>query len=348
MLQARFIRVSLACALVASALVLNSAPLSAVAPTAPTNLVAIVDGQDVTLTWTASANSPTQYTLLAGFAPGQTIASFTLSAATASVQVTAPPGTYYVRLVASNSDGMSAPSNEAVVVVTCTPGSGKNFRMMQKGAEGFLFWNPVGGATSYALQAGFAPGQTAVQFNLPSNTFNVAVPSGAYYARVIPMNGCGNGAASPDLLVTSPSTTVRVADPAVGTVLAMPDIWDLLQRINATMPPTQANSCPTGRKYETNPWLNNIVDQLRTYDTRFGYNRKPTKTPDDNDGFPVVAAGDEIAYFRGSGNAEGSYDVYAIDILLASCGGAPQLYYRDIAPEPAIWTGAGRFAGDQQ
>jgi hypothetical protein len=347
MFQARSVGVSLACALVASALIVTAIPLRAAAPTAPTNLSAIVDGQSVTLTWNPSANSPTQYTLLAGFAPGQTVASFALSGATTSFQASAGPGTYFVRLVASNADGSSAPSNEVTVVIGCGPGAVRNLRSMQKGAELFLFWLPASGATSYALQAGFAPGQTAVQFNVPSNTLNVTVPTGAYYARVIPTNGCGSGAATPDMLVTSPNNTVRALDPAPGTVLAMPDVWHLLQQINATMPPTQENSCPTGRKYELSPWLNNIVDQLRTYDTRFGYNAKPTKTSVDNNGFPVVAAGDEIAYFRGLGNAEGSSDVYAIDILFASCGGAPELTYRDIAPEPAIWTGAGRFTGDQ-
>jgi hypothetical protein len=346
--QVRSIRVSLASALVAAALTLTGIPLHAVAPTAPTNLAAVVNGQDVTLTWTASANNPTQYTLLAGFASGETVAAFPLSGAATSVSASAPPGTYYVRLVASNADGTSEPSNELTVVIGCAPGTARNFRVMQRGAEAFLFWVPVSGATSYALQAGFVPGETAVQFNLPGNTFNVGVPSGTYYARVIPMNGCGNGAATPDMLVTSPNNTVRAADPATGTVLAMPDIRNLLERINASMPPTQENSCPTGRKYETNPWLNNIVDQLRTYDTRFGYNAKPTRGPADNNGFPVIAAGDEIAYFRGSGNAQGSSDVYAIDVLFASCGGAPELTYRDIAPEPAIWTGAGRFTGDQR
>jgi hypothetical protein len=353
MLQARSIRASLVCALVAIAFPLTGVPLRAVAPTAPTNLAAVVNGQNVTLTWTASANNPTQYTLLAGFGPGQTVAQFPLSGAATSFSASAGPGTYYVRLVASNADGTSEPSNEVTVVISCAPGAPLNFRVMQRGAEAFLFWVPAAGATSYALQAGFAPGQTAVQFNLPGNTFNVGVPTGAYYARVIAANGCGNGPATPDTLVTSPSNTVKVADPAPGTVLALPDIQQLIFRLAAANPPTLSNSCPTGRKYEPNPWLNYMVDALRTYDLRFGYNAKPTRGPDDNNGFPVIAAGDEIAYFRGAGTPmQGSSEVYAIDILFNHCdvirGGQPIVDFRNIAPEPAIWTGAGRFAGDQQ
>lgn len=353
MLDARPIRRFFACALTVSALVLSSTAIRAAAPTAPTNLAAVVSGQDVTLTWTASANSPTQYILQAGLAPGQTIASFVLAGSTTSVQVTAPVGVYHVRLFASNAEGMSLPSNEIIVTVSCTPGQAQNFRVMQRGAEGFLFWNPVAGATSYSLQAGFTPGATDVQFNLPGNTFNVLVPSGTYFARVVPRNGCGSGTPTPDVTVTSPANSVRVADPAAGTVLSLPDVRDLVFRFAAQNPPTLNNSCPTGRKYEPNPWLNALVDFLRTYDTRFGYNAKPTRTAVDNGGFPVIAAGDEIAYFRGGGAPmEGSGNVYAIDVLFNHCdwsrGGQPEVDFRNIAPEPAIWTSTGRFAGDQE
>jgi hypothetical protein len=351
MLNARSPRLPSTFALIACALIATASPVRAVAPTAPTNLVAAIDGQNVTLTWTASANNPTQYTVLAGFGPGQTVVSLPVAPTTTSLSVTAPPGTYWVRVIASNADGASAPSNEVVVAVGCAPGKPRNFRVMQKGAEGFLFWNPVAGATGYALQAGFGPGRTDVQFNLPRNTFNVLVPAGVYHTRVVALNGCGAGNASDEVQVNSPSNTIRVADPEPGTVLSLPDVQDLVFRFAAQNPPTLANSCPLGRKYDPNPWLDALVAFLRTYDLRFGYNAKPTKSPEENNGFPVIAAGDEIAYFRGSGTPmECSRSVYAIDVLFNHCdierGGQPQVYFRDIAPEPAIWTGAGRFAGD--
>jgi hypothetical protein len=341
------------CALITSALILSTTSLLAVAPTAPTNLAADVNGPEVTLTWTASANSPTAYTILAGLGPGQTIVSLPVSGATTTLQVNAPPGTYFVRVVASNADGSSSPSNEITVNVGCTPAAPKNFRVMQKGAEAFLFWNAATSATSYALQAGFGPGRVDVQFNLPGTTFNVLVPAGTYFARVVPVNGCGSGRASQEVTVTSPSNSVRVADPEAGTLLSLPDIEQLIIRYANQNPPTLNNSCPTGRKYEPNPWQNGLIDFLRTYDTRFGYNAKPTRTAVDNNGFPVIAAGDEIAYFRGSGAPmEGSPVVFAIDVLFNHCdverGGQPGLTFRNIAPEPAIWTGAGRFAGDQE
>jgi hypothetical protein len=352
MFKARSIQLALSCAFIASAIILTTIPLTAVAPSAPTNFAAAVNGQDVTLTWTASANGPTQYTLQAGLAAGETIAAFALPGNSTSVQVTAPPGTYHVRLIATNADGSSAPSNEIVVAVSCAPGAPRNFSVMQKSAEAFLFWNPSAGATGYSLIAGYAPGQTDLQFDLQGNTFNVLVPTGTYWARVVARNACGSGPASTEVQVSSPNSTGRVPDPAPGTVLSLPDIQNLVARFAAQNRPTLSNSCPTGRKYEPNPWLNSLVDFLRTYDTRFAYNAKPTRGPGDNNGFPVIAAGDEIAYFRGAGAAQGSDNVYAIDVLFNHCdvqrGGQPEVDFRNIAPEPAIWTSTGRFAGDEQ
>ena len=177
---------------------------------------------------------------------------------------------------------------------------------------------------------------------------NANVGAGTFALRVIATNPCGNGPASNEIMPSFPSNSGREADPDPGTILGLPDIQALIFRLGAEIPPTEATTCPTGRKYEPNPWQNQIVDRLRTYSTRFGYNAKPTRTAVDNNGFPVIAAGDEIAYFRGSGTGEGSSNVYAIDILFNHCGGSPGMTYRDIFPEPAIWTGAGRFTGDQR
>lgn len=353
--QRRSIRVPYAFVLFACALLTAGLRLGAAVPTAPTNLSATVNGQIVTLTWTAAANSPTQYLLHAGFAPGQTALSVSLDAAQTSFTASAGPGTYYARIYAVNADGTSAASNEITVVITSTCGNPSmplNLRAMQKGTEIYLFWvrPQLGSPNAYAIQAGVAPGQTIAQFAAPGTTMNTAVGSGTYFARVIATSTCGNGPATPDIAVTFPSSSLRVADPDPGTRLGMPDIDALLHRLANQFPPTLTNSCPNGRKYEPNPWLDFIVAQLRTYDTRFGYNAKPTRTSADNNGFPVIAAGDEITYFRGAGAAQGSPDVYAIDILFNHCdvgrGGDPELTFRDIAPEPAVWTGAGRFAGD--
>lgn len=138
----------------------------------------------------------------------------------------------------------------------------------------------------------------------------------------------------------------RTPDPAPGQRLALPDVRGFVtQRANAR-PDLLASafSCPTGFKYNNNPWLDYIVDGLRTLDTRWGYNGKPTRTAADNGGRPVTAAGDEIAYHWGAGPSQGSTEVYLIDILENHCGDVARLTWRDFTGgEPGFWSGAGRF-----
>jgi hypothetical protein len=89
------------------------------APNAPTNFAANVSGNLVTLTWGApTAGCPAaSYAVQAGSAPGLTnLAILNVGPAT-SLSVSAPFGTYYVRVVALNSFGGSVASTEVVVNV---------------------------------------------------------------------------------------------------------------------------------------------------------------------------------------------------------------------------------------
>ena len=136
----------------------------------------------------------------------------------------------------------------------------------------------------------------------------------------------------------------RTADPAPGQRLPLPDVQGFIERTAAARADLLAQSCPTGFKYVNNPWLDYMVDALRTLDTRWGYNGKPNRGPADNGGMPVIAAGDEIAYHFGPGPDQGSPDVYLIDILIAHCGTNPSITFRHFTgQEPGFWTGAGRL-----
>jgi hypothetical protein len=136
----------------------------------------------------------------------------------------------------------------------------------------------------------------------------------------------------------------RTADPSPGQRLPLPDIRAFTQQAAAARPELLAQSCPAGLKYQNNPWIDYMVDQLRTLDTRWGYNGKPTRTPADNGGQPVIAAGDEVAYHYGAGPDQDSRDVYLIDLLEGHCGASPRLTYREFTgEEPGFWTGAGRL-----
>lgn len=136
----------------------------------------------------------------------------------------------------------------------------------------------------------------------------------------------------------------RTPDPVAGQRLPLPDIRAFTQQAAAARPELIAQSCPAGLKYQSNPWLDYMVDQLRTLDTRWGYNGKPTKTAADNNGQPVTAAGDEVAYHYGAGPDQNSPDVYLIDLLEGHCGATPRLTYRNFTGEErGFWTGLGRL-----
>lgn len=137
---------------------------------------------------------------------------------------------------------------------------------------------------------------------------------------------------------SSTSTGPRPADPPPGVRLPLPDMQGVLARFSDA-----SDSCPRGLKYVNNPWQDRVLDAFRQIDSRWGYNGKPTRTAADNNGVPVVAAGDEAAYHYGAGPDQGSPDVHLVDMLASHCG-TPFLTWRVFTgEEPGFWTGAGRF-----
>ena len=93
------------------------------APAPPSNLTSSVFGLMVTLTWTpAAAGCPASgYVVQAGSAPGLSNLALINLGTTTTLTAEAPPGNYFVRVIAVNAFGGSAPSNEIVVSVTTTP-----------------------------------------------------------------------------------------------------------------------------------------------------------------------------------------------------------------------------------
>lgn len=91
-------------------------------PSAPSALTAAVNGSLVTLSWAPSAGCPpTNYVLQAGSAPGASDIAVVGVGATLGFSAHAPNGTYFVRLVASNAFGASAPSIEVRLDVGAAP-----------------------------------------------------------------------------------------------------------------------------------------------------------------------------------------------------------------------------------
>jgi hypothetical protein len=84
-------------------------------PALPAGLVAVVNGASVGLAWQASAGA-TGYVLEAGSASSAADIAVLPTAAT-TLQASAPPGRYYVRVRALNRCGASGSSNEVAVTV---------------------------------------------------------------------------------------------------------------------------------------------------------------------------------------------------------------------------------------
>jgi uncharacterized repeat protein (TIGR03803 family) len=185
-------------------------------PGPPSGLGASVSGQLVVLTWNASSTggAPTTYVLQAGSASGLSnlAASNLNSTATTATATNVPPGTYFVRVVAANASGTSAPSNEIVVTVgggsgcSLVPAVPTGLSTSSSGSNVTISWQkPAVGCppTSYILQAGSAPGlSNLANFNTGSEatTFSTGgVGAGIYYIRVLAVNAAGSSVASPDV-----------------------------------------------------------------------------------------------------------------------------------------------------
>lgn len=180
-------------------------------PNPPTGLTHSVSAGLVSFSWSAAVGgcTPTHYTLVAGSGPGlSNLASMNVGLG-ASLQVNAPPGSYYVRVLATNGSGSSAPSNEATVVVgpACSaPGAPQNFLASATSTTAAFQWQPPltgDPPTSYLLEAGSSP-TTADLASLPVQglSFSTPAPPGSYYLRVRGVNACGPGPASATQFLT--------------------------------------------------------------------------------------------------------------------------------------------------
>lgn len=188
-------------------------PSTTPVPGAPAGLTATVAGNTVTFNWVApsTGGAATGYLLAAGVTAGfaAPIATLPLPAAPTSYAVPGvPPGTYYVRLAATNAGGSGAASNEVAFTVAgpTAPLAPVLNPASVSGSTVSLSWTPGGGGapTSYVLAAALSPGGvpfvTAPLGATPSVSFT-GVPAGTYYVRVVAANAVGTSAPSNEIAI---------------------------------------------------------------------------------------------------------------------------------------------------
>ena len=197
-----------------SAAITVTVPGGAAAPPGPpTGFAATAAGTTATFSWTApsSGGAPTSYVLLAGVTPGfaTPIATLPVAVSPTSFSVPGVPvGTYYVRLVAQNAGGTSAPSNEATLTVAGAPAPGAPTMNAPSvsGSTVTLSWTPGGGGapTSYVLTA-LAGGAVVANAPLTGTSASFTnVPSGTYQVRIVAVNGAGSSPSSNTVTLVVP------------------------------------------------------------------------------------------------------------------------------------------------
>ncbi len=180
------------------------------APGAPTNLAANVQGNAVTFTWAAPTTGgvATSYVVEAGTARGLANLGTATTTATSVAVSGVPTGQYFVRVRARNAVGTSAPSADVIATVGCSaPAPPSTFTTVVSGNTVTFAWNVAGGTTSTVIDAGFAPGATALSTPFTAPAAGIAVPGvppGTYYVRARALNTCGTSGPSVERTVVVP------------------------------------------------------------------------------------------------------------------------------------------------
>ncbi len=368
------------------AAVLGASQISArqAAPGAPTDLRYLLSGSNLTLSWTHSTGPFTSYLINVGSTPG--VADLAVFPTTSFVDPSklpqylsslnnpvAPTGSYFVTIQGVNSGVVGPLSQEINIVIPggcVAPGAPENLTAIVRGASSWIAWNPgTGGSPSgYVLQASTASGANfaagllgQAAFGAPA--FNTSLPAGTYYLRAYATNACGTSGFSNEIAVTAGvNTPARTPAPAAGRLPQFDvrgDVQRLAQQARNAGLMDASVSCPSrsgfsdadieARKVNLNGYINYMVDNLRQIDQRFGYNAKDPRSAALGSPLNAIVAGDEFAYHHGRDAAQGSANVYLVDILGGHCtganGGTPReaADYRPFYNEYGTWTGAGRF-----
>jgi photosystem II stability/assembly factor-like uncharacterized protein len=176
-------------------------------PAAPTNLLANVDGNTLSLAWmnNASGGAPTRLHLVVR-GPLNTFVPIPVTESISFANV--PAGTYsiWVHGVNASGDGPNSTRADVIVPDTCTgiPGAPTNFNAAKAGNTISLTWDLAltGPApTSFAVNVS---GAFVGSFPVTARSLSGSVAPGSYTITVTSRNSCGSSAASTPVTVVVP------------------------------------------------------------------------------------------------------------------------------------------------
>jgi hypothetical protein len=184
-------------------------------PGAPSGLAASVVGNAATFSWNAPATGGPvyQYYLVVGGTPGFTVPLLTTplpffprTQGFAGI----PAGTYYARVIATNTGGTSPSSNEVTIAIAgpSAPGAPVLNAPSVSARTVSLSWSagPGGAPTSYTLFASLTSGGAPVA-SVPVGGNAIAIPNvapGTYYVRMTASNALGTSGLSNQITVVVP------------------------------------------------------------------------------------------------------------------------------------------------
>ena len=178
-----------------------------VPPSAPTNLLGMVNGDTIALAWknTFAGGPPANLVL---DVTGSLATSIPLGASEGFQFAPVPAGTYTLSVRATNAAGSSPPSNSVTLTFpgACSgaPLAPTNFLTNKVGSTIFVSWDlPTSGAapTAYVL---VVSGSFNGAIPTPARALSGTVGPGTYNISVFAANSCGNGPATAVQTVTIP------------------------------------------------------------------------------------------------------------------------------------------------
>lgn len=179
-------------------------------PGTPASLTAIVSNHTVQLSWLPTGHAAAGYQVIVGSVPGGADLGAIQVGAAGLIATDVARGVYYVRAMAMNAWGASAPSSEVVVVVGDGLPGVPTALMASGGQNGDVrvLWQPPRSGVppaGYVLLVGTSPDRPTTRIPVAGTTFSAqGVASGTYFVRAMAVAAAGAGPASPEILVVVP------------------------------------------------------------------------------------------------------------------------------------------------